>query len=173
MTGLLVSGDFLLFDFKSKSESTKWFLVNDDVMGGRSSGIMVFNDDGTATFSGFLSPENNGGFSSVRAFINNDYETEYEGVMVRLRGDGKIYSLRFRTNHNFDGYAYQAKIQTDPNTWKVYKIPFNDFNATFRGRTLSGKPLLESQNIAQISLMIADKQFGDFILDVDWISLYR
>jgi monofunctional biosynthetic peptidoglycan transglycosylase len=165
--------DHILFDFNSDSTSGDWFLVNDDVMGGRSNSNFISNSNGTVSFSGTLSATNNGGFASVRTFIQNDPQNQYDGVILRLRGDGKIYSIRFRTDRNFDGYAYQAKIQTEPNTWKVYKVPFDEFEPTFRGRKISGVPALESQNIAQIGVMIADKQFGEFNLDVDWISFYR
>jgi len=171
-TAFLTSDDYLLFDFTSHNASERWFVVNDDVMGGRSSGNIQVNSEGIATFSGKLSPENNGGFSSIRTFIQNNHETQYKGVKIRLRGDGKIYSLRFRTDRNFDGYAYQAKIKTETDTWKVYEIPFDDFNPTFRGWTLSDKPPLKSDQIVQFGLLIGDKQFGEFVVEIDWVSLY-
>jgi hypothetical protein len=169
---LMVKGEIVLFDFDSDKTSGEWYVVNDDVMGGVSQSQMVINADGTATFSGTLSGDNFGGFASVRALIKNDPDSEFKGVRVRLKGDGNIYSLRFRTDRNFDGYAYQAKLVTEDNVWKEYKISFKDFEPTFRGRILSGKPELESKNIAQIGLLIADEQFGQFSVDMDWISFY-
>jgi hypothetical protein len=169
---LIAGGEFVLFDFKSTETSGKWYIVNDDVMGGISKSSFAINADGTATFSGILSPDNNGGFASVRAEFENRSESSFKGVIVRLKGDGNIYSLRFKTNRNFDGYAYQAKMPTEKNMWKEFKIPFKDFKPTYRGRTLSNKPELESQNLAQIGLMIADKQFGEFTVDIDWIKFY-
>lgn len=171
MTLILQSDDLLLFDFNSTVTSGKWYKVNDGVMGGLSQSSLVLNDNGTATFSGNVSLENNGGFASVRTPISK--LSSYNGVVLRLKGDGKIYSIRFRNNSNFDGYAYQAKIITKENLWMEYKIPFSDFKATYRGRTLMGKPALKSEDIAQMGILIADKQMGDFNLVLDWIKLYE
>lgn len=168
----LISGDFILFDFNTNGTSGKWYTVNDDVMGGISKSKFEVNEDGWATFSGVLSPDNNGGFASVRATLEKNAKSKFDGVILRVRGDGKTYKARFRTDRNFDGYAYEASFQTEKNTWKEFKIPFSEFNATFRGRILSDKPELESKNIEQIGLLIADKQFGEFTVDIDWIKFY-
>jgi NADH dehydrogenase [ubiquinone] 1 alpha subcomplex assembly factor 1 len=157
--------------FKYPVTSGEWVTVDDVVMGGISNSNFMINPDGTATFSGTVSPENNGGFASARADIENEFEN-FEGAVIRVKGDGNIYSLRFRTDKNSDGYSYQAKFKTDVDEWKEFKIPLSDFKATFRGKTLSDKPKLESKNIKQIGILIADKQFGDFELLIDWVKLY-
>ena len=54
-----------IIDF-AEPESARWTIVNDGVMGGRSSSDVELTGDNTALFSGFLSLENNGGFASVR-----------------------------------------------------------------------------------------------------------
>jgi hypothetical protein len=169
---IMMNGGMVLFDFNTEETSGKWYVVNDDVMGGISESLIKLNDNGTATFSGNLSLENNGGFASVRSPIGINLENNFKGVVIRLKGDGNIYSIRFRTNSNFDGYAYQAKIQTNNNNWEEYSISFKDFKPTFRGYELSNKPDLESKNIVQLSILIADKQFGDFSVDIDWIKFY-
>lgn len=169
---MLAKGETTLFDFNSAETSGNWYPVNDGVMGGISKSKMVLNKDGTATFSGDVSLENNGGFASVRAAVESQPESQFKGVILRVKGDGKIYNVRFRTNRNFDGYAYQAKIKTEDNAWKEFKLPFKDFKPTFRGYTLEDKPALESNDIAQIGILIADKQTGAFELMVDWIKFY-
>jgi hypothetical protein len=169
---LVLKGDKVIFDFNSAETSGKWYTINDDVMGGISKSNMVLNDDGTATFSGEVSLENNGGFASVRVVIDDLSENKFKGVKLRAKGDGKIYSVRFRTNTNFDGYAYQAKIKTEKGQWKEFKIPFKDFTPTFRGYTLEDKPPLESKDISQMGMLIADKQSGKFEITIDWIKFY-
>jgi monofunctional biosynthetic peptidoglycan transglycosylase len=172
LTFFLMSEETTLFDFDSPETSGEWYIVNDDVMGGISTSKMTVSEDGFATFSGTLSPENYGGFASIRALVNTDPEKSFDGIKIRLRGDGNIYSLRFRTDKNFDGYAYQAKVKSIKGEWKEFKVPFKDFTATFRGRTLTDKPALKYEDIAQFGLLIADKQFGEFSVDVDWIGFY-
>ena len=49
--------------------SGEWRIINDVVMGGVSKSSMKLGSDGSAKFSGTLSPDNNGGFASVRAYV--------------------------------------------------------------------------------------------------------
>lgn len=160
-----------IFNFDTKETSGEWFIVNDDVMGGRSASEFELLNDGTATFSGELSLENNGGFASVRA-STMEIDEDYQGVRIFVRGDGREYNMRFRTNLRFDGYAYQAKFQTIADTWMEFKIPFSKFSPTFRGRTLENKPQLESSEIKQIGILVADKNPGTFTISIDWIQFY-
>ena len=55
-----------LFDFSENSESNRWQVVNDGVMGGLSQATFKVGENGTALFTGRVSLENNGGFSSLR-----------------------------------------------------------------------------------------------------------
>jgi monofunctional biosynthetic peptidoglycan transglycosylase len=168
---LVMSGETVIFNFNSTSTSGQWATINDVVMGGVSDSKFQINSDSTATFSGKVLPDNNGGFASVRASLKNEFK-DFEGAIIRVKGDGNIYSLRFRTDNNFDGISYQAKFKTDSGEWKDHKIPFSDFKPTFRGSNLSNKPKLESKDIKQIGILIADKQFGNFELVIDWIKFY-
>jgi hypothetical protein len=169
--GLIMNSETVIFNFDSPETSGEWTTVNDVVMGGVSNSQFEINSDSTATFSGTVLPDNNGGFASARASLKNEFK-DFEEALIRVKGDGNIYSLRFRTDNNFDGISYQAKFKTEAGEWKEFKIPLNEFKPTFRGRTLSNKPELESKNIKQIGILIADKQFGKFELIIDWIKLY-
>jgi hypothetical protein len=53
-----------------------------------------------------LSLENNGGFASVRCLVGLTDLSEFAGLAVRVRGDGRPYQLRLRGNDRFDGVAY-------------------------------------------------------------------
>lgn len=169
---LIMNDDAIILNFDSPSTSGEWVTVDDVVMGGVSNSIFIINPDGIATFSGTVSPENNGGFASARTSIENEFK-DYKGAVIRVKGDGNIYSLRFRTDENFDEISYQAKFKTEAGEWKEYKIPLSDFKPTYRGNTLPDKPKLESKNIKQIGILIANKQFGKFKLQVDWVKFYQ
>jgi NADH dehydrogenase [ubiquinone] 1 alpha subcomplex assembly factor 1 len=166
-----MSDETAIFDFNSPASSGEWTIINDVVMGGVSISKFVINENSTATFSGTVSPDNNGGFASARASLKSEFK-DFKGVIIRVKGDGKIYNLRFRTNKNFDGFSYQAKFETESGEWKEYKIPFKEFKPTNRGNTLSNKPKLASTDIKQIGILISDKQFGKFEINIDWIKLY-
>lgn len=172
MSFLVQNVEDTLYDFTTPENSGEWYIVNDGVMGGISQSGMILNSDGTATFRGIVRLENNGGFASIRARVGSVSEG-YQGVVIRVKGDGNVYSVRFRTSNRFDGYAYQAKIKTEKDSWKEYKIPFSQFKPTFRGYTLNNKPALQSKEIAQIGILIADKQAGNFEMTMDWIKFYK
>jgi len=168
---LIMNSETVIFNFNSPSTSGEWVTVNDVVMGGVSDSKFEINSDSTATFSGTVSPDNNGGFASARAPLKNEFK-DFEKVIIRVKGDGNIYSLRFRTDKNFDGISYRAKFKTEPGEWEKHTIPLSEFKQIFRGNILSNKPKLESKDAKQIGFLIADKQFGKFELVIDWIKLY-
>ena len=150
-----------------------WTCVNDDVMGGVSQGSLRRTDRGTAVFAGTLSLDNNGGFASVRAWLGHVDLSAYEGIRIRVRGDGRPYRLRLRTDNYFDGIAYQSKFETTDGTWTEIRLPFASFVPTYRGRTLLDEVQLDPGQIHQISFMIADRQAGPFQIEIDAATAYR
>lgn len=155
------------------SAETAWRPVNDGVMGGLSRSGMVLSGAGTAIFEGIVSLENNGGFASVRTTIGEIDMSSDTGLAIRVKGDGKRYRLRLRTDRRFDGVAYQAHFDAGNGEWVTIHIPFSSFVPTFRGRLLADQPPLDTATICQIGLMIADKQDGPFRLEIEWIRAYR
>lgn len=170
---MMIQNEKNIFDFNSPETSGEWRIINDVVMGGVSKSNFILSEDGSAKFSGTLSPDNNGGFASVRAFIEEKDLDGYTGVIIKAKGDGNLYNIRFRTNTNYDGPAYQAKFKSDKEKWTEFKIPFEEFKPTYRGRIVSDQPELKSKNIRQVGILIADKQFGEFELNIDWIKFYK
>jgi NADH dehydrogenase [ubiquinone] 1 alpha subcomplex assembly factor 1 len=160
-----------IIDF-SRSESLPWAIVNDGVMGGRSSGGLGLTEEGTALFRGFVSLENNGGFASVRARLGSIDLSEYEGVTLRVRGDGRKYQIRFRTDEAFDGVAYQREFATTAGEWTEHTLSFEDFQPSFRGRVPRGAGPLEPALIRQMGFLIGDKREGPFRLEIAWVRAY-
>jgi hypothetical protein len=147
--------------------------VDDVVMGGVSDSAMRLNPDGGATFSGNLSLENSGGFASVRTVLEHRNYDGFAGFRIRVKGDGKRYGFRARNDDRFDGVVYKFDFDTVPDEWMEIELPFSAFVPTFRGRTLVDVSPLDSANIAQIGLLISNKQEGVFRLEVDRIEAYR
>jgi len=161
-----------LMDF-SDGDKTKWSVVNDGVMGGISQSRIQRTSRETAVFAGVLSLENNGGFASVRAVVGPLDLSSYAGIEIRVRGDGRSYQLRLRTNDRFDGAAYRAHFETHTGEWVTARIPFDQFVPTFRGRTLSDAPALEPSRIHQIGFLLADKTPGPFSLEIDFVRAFK
>lgn len=167
-TAVTTMRDTVVVDFAALRPGS-WRVVNDGVMGGRSQSEIRNSGEGTAVFTGVVSLENNGGFASVRASLGEVDLSGYTALAVRVLGDGKRYFLRLRTDDLFDGLAYQATFEAAPGEWQVVEIPFAEFLPTYRGRIIPDAPPLDTGSISQISFMIADKQEGQFRLEIAWV----
>lgn len=160
-----------LVDFSDQSAGA-WRPINDGVMGGLSGSTLRLTTDGTAIFEGDVSLENNGGFASVRHALGRRDLSAWTGVELRVRGDGRRYRARLHTHGGMDGVAYQAGFASGPGVWETVRLPFEDFEPTYRGRRPDGAPPLDTATIEQIGLMIADRQAGPFRLEIGWIRAY-
>jgi len=157
----------------SEAKSLGWRVVDDGVMGGRSKGNIKVSDDGILTFSGKLSLENNGGFSSLRTERLKMNLAEADGLVARVKGDGRTYQMRFNTEVRFRGMevSFKADFKTEKGEWIEVKVPFDQFKGSFRGMSLS-KEKFDPGKISRIGLLLGDKKQGPFELKVDWIRSY-
>jgi NADH dehydrogenase [ubiquinone] 1 alpha subcomplex assembly factor 1 len=115
-------------DFALPESTEQWRPVDDVVMGGVSGSRMVHVPDGHAVFAGTLSRENNGGFASILCFPGQFDLGDFDGIRLRVRGDGRIYRLRLRMDAGFDGLAYQASFPTEDGVWSTVDLPYRSRN---------------------------------------------
>ncbi len=159
-----------LFDFSNKEKSGTWRSVNDTVMGGRSRGTYrVDSKLKRLEFSGFLSLKNNGGFSSIRTRGTSHDLSAYSGIQLRVRGDGRRYSLNLRTGNSIFNGSYRTYFQTKKNQWETVFVPFSSFKLTWRGRLIKNAPKLNLKKISSVGITLSDKREGQFKLEIDAI----
>jgi len=168
-----IQNEIVLFNFQKSGEVNDWLIVNDGVMGGLSQSEIVLSDSNTAVFQGTVSLENNGGFSSTRTSPRFYNLAGYNGIILRLKGDGKKYQFRLRMNNRFDGISYRYHFKTDISKWIIIRVPFNECVPVFRGRVLEDVEPISPKRIQQIGFLISDKQAGSFKLEIDWIKAYK
>ena len=159
-----------LFKFTGENPSNPWTATNDGVMGGLSEGGAKLVEEGML-FSGVLSLENNGGFSSVHANGNYDL-SDYRGIRICVLGDGRTYQLRLQSDAVYRERGrvnFGKAFQTIKGEWIEVFIPFDDLNQSWRGRKLSGYTF-NAAEIRRIGFMLADKQSGSFSLKIRWVS---
>mgnify|MGYP000859658299 CR=1 FL=1 len=166
------SGTVNLLDFEGDS-ATLWFVVNDGVMGGRSSSTLRRGDPGIAVFEGNLSLENNGGFASVRVELQENVLAGANRILLRVRGDGKRYQVRLRPGRRMDGVAYGSSFETVEGQWTIVELPVASFEPTFRGYRPRSTPPVDPADVGQLGLMLTDEQVGSFHLEIDWIHFSR
>jgi NADH dehydrogenase [ubiquinone] 1 alpha subcomplex assembly factor 1 len=149
--------------FQEPSEVSRWKVINDGVMGGKSQSALRARPAGAA-FYGTVSADNGGGFASIRSLVEEPLTDGLQAVSLRIRGDGKRYQFRIRTNKRWDGPSYVNTFDTKAGMWQDVVLPLSDFQASFRGRRLSNVAPLKSREIQQIGFLIADEQYGYFNL---------
>jgi NADH dehydrogenase [ubiquinone] 1 alpha subcomplex assembly factor 1 len=159
-------------DFTDNDALKRWSVVNDVVMGGVSTSEISLSENNSLMFSGSVSLENNGGFASIQRSADDFNFSDYEGFLIKVKGDGKTYNLSFRQTKYFTGYNYTHKFQTEKDNWQVVKLPFSEFKLKYYGREISNFEPPDKSNIKQMSILISDKQQGPFKIEIEWIGLY-
>jgi uncharacterized protein YbjT (DUF2867 family) len=181
----LERGKQLLFDFKNPSKDVKetWGAVDDVVMGGVSESSLRLIDN-AALFAGIVSTANSGGFASVRTrnFDPPLNLSEYEGIELRVKGDGQRYKFILRSEAKWDGISYCYSFDTEKDQWMDVRIPFADLIPVFRAKTLKDAPAFESSHIYALQLMLSKFEYdgalnpnftpGGFALQVETINAY-
>lgn len=157
----------VLFEFDEPT--TTWSIIDDGVMGGLSRGRWQVVE-GTGVFQGELSLENNGGFSSVRSAPLDKAPVGATGFRLRVKGDGRRYQFRVRTDGNFDGVSYRSEFETTKDEWREVALELKEFAAVFRGNVLKDYPALSADRVVTVGFLLADKTPGSFRLEVDWIG---
>lgn len=158
-----------LFDFNTASEAS-WEVVNDGVMGGRSKGYVAI-EGGALRFTGTLVTRG-GGFTSVRTERAVDL-TEYDGLELRVRGNGRPFEVEVSDGTRYRGrtVSRRASFATSAE-WSVVRISFLDLRASIFGQPIRARPLNPSK-VQSFGLYILDGQDGPFSLEVDTIRAYQ
>jgi hypothetical protein len=163
--------ELMLTDFTSISSDLGWYVVNDNVMGGRSEGDFE-QVQGQLNFTGRTNTDG-GGFSSIRSKPLQLDLSKHAGIQLHVRGDGRRYTWRLATAARWRGrqVSYLADFDTQNGAWSTVNIPFSSFIPRHRGSQLDGPPLDPGQ-ITGVGLMIYDKQDGPFELQLSSIQAY-
>ena len=149
------------------TKASAWNTVVDGVMGGRSSGKIGSTDQGTLSFSGKLSLENNGGFSQMRTRVKGEQLTSAKGLVLEVLGDGRTYNFDVRvSNARMMAGGFQQSFQTVAGEWTEVALPFEKFRLFSFGRLVKRAPELNPRLIESIGVTLSDKKPGNFKLEL-------
>ncbi len=146
-----------------------WLIVNDGVMGGRSTARVQATGDGLR-FAGHLSLENNGGFSSLRRTLETP-PAGHDGVRFQARGDGRRYQFRARRGAAADGVAWRGDF-TATAQWRTIEFRFDALEPVYRGRPVPGAGPITGDAVGQVGFLIADGREGAFELEVRDLTFF-
>jgi hypothetical protein len=160
--------EHVIVDFTRKGDFSGWNIQDDVVMGGRSKGAFAVSEDGYGVFSGDVSLENNGGFSSVQYEFEPVDATEHRKAVLRVKGDGKRYQFRVVSDHSIR-HAYIYYFETT-GEWQDVEVPFDEMYPSWRGNRLN-LPNYPGKTIAQVRFLIANDRAETFRLEIERIVL--
>ncbi|MDT9179602.1 MAG: CIA30 family protein [Limnospira sp. PMC 1291.21] len=179
------SGQKILFDFTKPDAELKatWGALDDVVMGGVSESSLRLIGD-AALFTGNVSTANSGGFVSVRT---RNFEppldlSEFAGIELRVKGDGKRYKFIARSDEKWDSIGYCYSFDTVYNIPMTIRIPFEQLIPVFRAKTLKDNPGFNSKSVYAFQLMLSKFEYdgelnpkfeaGMFQLQIESIKAY-
>lgn len=158
----------MLFDFSDASAHADWRNVDDVVMGGVSESALVTRSAETAAFEGRVSLERGGGFASIRSPEGQYDLSDFDGLLVRARGDGHRYKLTVYTDDaRRVSYRFPFIAEDD---WADYFAPFEALTPMIRGRAAPDAPPFDPAAVTTVGFLIGDKQAGPFRLELRWIK---
>jgi len=168
--------------------ASTWGALDDVVMGGRSeSGLFASARGGehggpAAVFRGVVTEAGNGGFASVRSrnWTPALNLAGYDGLRLRVRGDGQRYKLTLRCAAAWDGVGYCLSVDTRPGVWQNVDVPFRDLVPVFRARTSRDSPPFDPLAVSSLQVMLSKFEYdgalnprvamGPFELPIESIS---
>ncbi len=157
----------------SSALATRWQSFSDRVMGGVSnvtSGIEVIDGRRCLRLRGEVSLENNGGFVQVALPLGPDGSSfdagEYQGIRLRVWGNGERYFVHLRTEQTQRPWQYYAAEFTAETEWREVTIPF----ARFQPQNLGVK--LDNSRLRRLAIVGAWKNFTADVA-VSRIEFYR
>ena len=165
-----ISAERILFDFSGPEAVSRWQIVNDGVMGGRSTSRVISAGDKEILFQGNLSLENNGGFASMRSRPTRLDLKAGDTIVLRAKGDGRKYTFNLYVPQRRMAFSYRVEFQTVAGEWIDVKLPLDRFVATSFGRVVRGASLNPGQ-VNSVGILLGDKRPGSFEILLESISV--
>lgn len=129
VSAAVAADEVILENFESNPEQ-RWRYVSDQVMGGVSTGQVVYARQGDISYAhmtGTVSTANNGGFIQLRSNIAKGTTAEAAGVILRVRGVPQKYFVHLRTRGTVLPWQYYQASFDINEQWQTVRLPLSDF----------------------------------------------
>jgi len=133
-------------------DSTKWRYISDDVMGGVSTGSVVYEmNEGhsIAYLSGDVSTENNGGFIQVQRKLKDINLEKAKYIKIIAKGNNQKYFIHLRTSGTILPWQYYEFDFVATENYKEFILPINKFKKS--GSFLANK--VKSKSIKSVGIV--------------------
>jgi NADH dehydrogenase [ubiquinone] 1 alpha subcomplex assembly factor 1 len=155
-------------NFGNEKAGSEWMVINDAVMGGRTTANKSFTDS-SLVLKGKLSLENNGGFSSMRANNSEDL-SQYKTINITYKSD---YDFDFRLELYRDYWMpnYKVALPKTQQQWVTKAYQLSEFSESIMGKNGKAKLTnLQLQSVIRIGFITAEKRPENFDLEVKQIQ---
>ena len=171
LLAMIISSEEYTIDF-GQNGGNDWMIVNDDVMGGRSTSQAYLTDD-YLHFEGDVSLENNGGFASIRSRYGKMDLSVFDKVTIRARGSNRKFALTLNNSRAWYKPNYKFEFTPKGDDWQEFTIPINEFKESSIGRfTGRNFPKSKQAQVIRMGIILFDKKAGPFELEVDYIKFH-
>ncbi len=159
-----------LFEDKFQDQ-TKWKFISDNVMGGLSTGSIVYEmEEGQsiAFLSGDVTTENNGGFIQFRRNVKEINLKEANFVKIIAKGNGEKYYIHLRTSGTILPWQYYQSSFVVEEKYKEYILPIAQFKKS--GSFQANK--VKSKNISSIGIVAfgRDHEAEIYVKEISFIK---
>jgi len=173
----------VLFEFDSPQSIAGWSSVDDSVMGGISASTTTWvetDGSGALLFSGMMTTEQNGGFTSTLGPSDQrlgQVATGATALGVSAIGDGRTYVMQLRAGRSGQDRwiaRFTPTSTTGASSAALVSIPIESFAPVSRFlRPITPNSPLDSSTIEQIGIYLIDEQVGNFRLAIEQITAIR
>jgi monofunctional biosynthetic peptidoglycan transglycosylase len=91
-------------------------------------------------------------------------------LLIKLKGDGRDYSLNLYINRPLMAFSYRANFATKKDEWLEIRAPLANFVATSFGREVASAGPVDPAEIIGVGFMLSDKKPGPFRLEIESIQ---
>ena len=153
------------------TEVSQWYILNDGVMGGLSQGDAIRTDEGVL-FSGTVSLENNGGFSSFRSPWRNYDLSEFESVTIKYRSTGVKQAFVMETDRRWWIPNFKISLESTDG-WETKTFSLSDVKQYRLGYpTGKGFGTSDKEDIIRIGFITDEKRAGEFAFEVASVEFF-
>ena len=144
-----------------------WYVVVDGVMGGKSQGSIEYTNT-SIVFSGKVSLENNGGFTSIRTKEHNFDLSKYSTVAIRYKSTGQDFSFYLNRYRKHYEPKFRIDLPITNSHWKEVIIPLKNFKIVTLDKKIEGTITKDDfESIIKLGFISNTKAATDFSLELD------
>lgn len=149
---------------------TRWRFFTDQVMGGLSTGGVVFTQEDRVPFArmtGRISTANRGGFIQMRLDFLSPPPEGTRGVLLVVRGNSQRYFVHLRTGGTLLPWQYYQAAFDVSERWSEVRLPFDAFKPS--GALLRDIPRPDSLKSVAV---VAYGRDHDARIDISKVGFY-